>query len=158
MAWKELIETLRDWRQERNRVATETCPDDLLESPDVGNLNRWLSRFVVECRREDGKPYPPSSISNILAGLYRYSKRCVCVSDVGSCPNFMNRKDPNFSDLTGAIQVRFRELREKVVGGYVRHAPVVLPNEENMLWVFQLYVLHTLTHNINPFVKHLSKC
>ena len=48
MAWKELIETLRDWRQERNRVATETCPDDLLESPDVGNLNRWLSRFVDE--------------------------------------------------------------------------------------------------------------
>ena len=74
MSWKELIETLRDWRQERNRVATETCPDDLLESPDVGNLNRWLSRFVVECRREDGKPHPPSSISNILAGLYRYSK------------------------------------------------------------------------------------
>ena len=38
------------WRQERNRVATEKCPDDLLESPDVGNLNCWLSRFVVECR------------------------------------------------------------------------------------------------------------
>ena len=67
----------------------------------------------------------------------------------------MNRKDPNFSDLTGAIQVRFRELREKGVGAHVRHAPVVLPNEENTLWVFQLYVLNTLSHNINPFAKHL---
>ena len=45
----------------------------------------------------------------------------------------MNRKDPNFSDLTGAIQVRFRELREKGVGAHVSHAPVVLPNEEVML-------------------------
>ena len=56
------------WHQERNRVTTEKCPDDLLESPDVGNLNCWLSSFVVECRRQDGKPHPPSSISNILAG------------------------------------------------------------------------------------------
>ena len=46
------------WRQERDRVATEKCPNDLLERPDVGNLNHWLSRFVVECRQEDGKPYP----------------------------------------------------------------------------------------------------
>ena len=38
------------WHQERNRVTTEKCPDYLLESPDVGNLNCWLSRFVFECR------------------------------------------------------------------------------------------------------------
>ena len=31
-------------------------------------------------------------ISNIPAGLYRYSKRCVHVSDVSSCQNFMNRR------------------------------------------------------------------
>ena len=37
------------------------------------------------------------------------------------------------------------ELRAKGVGAHVRHAPVVLPNEENTLWVFQLHVLHTLT-------------
>ena len=48
----------------------------------------------------------------------------------------MNRKDPNFSDLTEAIQGSL----EKGVGAHVRHAPVVLPNEENMLWVFQLHV------------------
>ena len=127
------------WRQERNRVATEKCPDDLLERRDVGNLNR----FVVECRREDGKPYPPPSISNILTGLYRHSKRCVRVSDVGSCPNFMNRKDPDFSDVTGAIQVRFRELREKGVGAHVSHAPGVLPNEEDMLWASKVIGDHT---------------
>ena len=91
-------------------------------------LNRWLSRFVVECRREDGKPYPPSSITNILAGLYRYSKGCA--DDPGSCPNFMNRKDPLFRDLNGAIQVRFRELTEEGVGAQVSHASVILLEEE----------------------------
>ena len=34
------------WRNERNCVSTDKCPENLLESPDVGNLNRWLSRFV----------------------------------------------------------------------------------------------------------------
>ena len=54
----------------------------------------------------------------------------------------MNRKDPNFSDLTGAIQVRFRELREKVVGAHVRHAPVVLPNEECSGCFSCMYFIH----------------
>ena len=116
------------WRIERNKVDTDKCPDNLLESPDIHNLNHWLSHFVVECRREDGKPYPPSSISNILAGLYRYSRNC----NAGSCPNFMNRKDPNFRELTGALQVRFRELREEGIGAQVNHAPVVTPEEEDM--------------------------
>ena len=82
------------------------------------HLNRWLSRFVVECRRQDGNP---SSICNIIAGLYRYSRKSA--SEGGSCPNFMNRKDTLFRDLNGAIQVRLRELREKAV---VKHASVVV--------------------------------
>ena len=118
------------WRQERNRSSTDKCPDDLLECPDVGSLNRWLSRFVVECRREDGNPYPPSSITKSYA------------SDPGSCPNFMNRKDSNFCDLNGAIQVRFRELREKGVGAEVKHASVVLPEEEDMLWASKVIGNH----------------
>ena len=34
-------------------------------------INYWLSRFVLEACREDGQPYPPTSISNLLAGLHR---------------------------------------------------------------------------------------
>ena len=67
----------------------------------------------MECRREDGRPYPPCTVCNIFAGLYRYSKSCAGSS--GNCPNFMNRKDQNFQDLTGALQVRYRELRERAV-------------------------------------------
>ena len=122
------MRVFKAWRIERNKVDTDKCPDNLLESPDIHNLNHWLSRFVVECRWEDGKPYPPSSI---LAGLYCYSRNCC---NAGSCPNFMNRKDPNFHELTGAFQVRFRELGEKCIGAQVNHAPVVTPEEEDMLW------------------------
>ena len=72
-----------EWRKERNKDATcENCPLTLLEEPDARSLNYWLSRFVVEMRRVYPYPvssnhYPPTSIFNILAGLYRYSKRRV---------------------------------------------------------------------------------
>ena len=54
------VRVFNSWRQERDKTSTEKCPESLLGSTDVASLNRWLSRFVVECRREDGRPYPPS--------------------------------------------------------------------------------------------------
>ena len=68
------VRVFKAWREQRSEEIDEKCPDNLLEDPSVDALNFWLARFVVEVRREDGKPYPPATINNILAGLYRYSK------------------------------------------------------------------------------------
>ena len=92
------VHTFEQWRDQRNNKSSEESPSDLLEKPTADSLNRWLLCFVVEARHEDRKPYPPSSISNLLAGLYRYSKECN-----RDCPNFMNRKDPTFRELTGTL-------------------------------------------------------
>ena len=119
----------------------DQCPSTLLEEPRSDLLNYWLSRFVVEIRREDRQAYPPSSLNNILAGLYRYCRSCC---PMGSCcPNFMNRKDPQFRELTGAVQVKFRELREQGVGAVVKHASVVTPAEESFFWERQVIGDHS---------------
>ena len=55
----------------------------------------------------------------------------------------MNRKDPNFRELTGALQVRFRQLRGEGVGAQVIHAPVVIPEEKDMLWGSKVIGDHT---------------
>ena len=65
------VRVFQSWREQRNKHVTEQCPEKLLEKPTVELLNYWLSRFVVEVCCEDEKPYPPASINNILAGLYR---------------------------------------------------------------------------------------
>ena len=125
-----------EWRAERNRVASgddRLCPANLFECPAASDLNYWLSRFIVEVRRTDGKPHPASSISNLLAGLYRH-----CREYNADCPNFMNRKDPAFRDLNGTFQVRYRELRESGVGAVVKHAAVVTPEEEDALWALKV--------------------
>ena len=49
-----------EWRSYRNKATTvveEMCPVDLLEHPKTSLLNYWLSRFVMEAGRVDGKPY-----------------------------------------------------------------------------------------------------
>ena len=74
------------------------------------SLKCWLLRFMVKARREDGKVYLPSSISNLLACLYCYSKEWD-----RDCPNVMNRKDPAFMELTGTLQVTCRELHREGV-------------------------------------------
>ena len=58
------VRTFDAWRDERNANSEmgEKCPLDLFEKPDEEKLNRWLSRFVVEARRQDGEPYPARSL------------------------------------------------------------------------------------------------
>ena len=62
--------------------------------------------------KEDGKPYPPSTIQNIMAGLYRYTKDKAPTGTV--VLKFMSTRDPTFRDLRGAMEVRYQRLRTKV--------------------------------------------
>ena len=58
-AWA--VMNFREWRSERAvRYPVEVCPEDLLHhsSFDVIGLNRWLSLFIHETRRSDGKQHP----------------------------------------------------------------------------------------------------
>ena len=68
-AWA--LKTFNDWCNERNKQSAtgDICPLDLLEKPEAEKLNFWLSRFDVEARHKDGKPYPARTLYLLLAGL-----------------------------------------------------------------------------------------
>ena len=83
-------------------------------------LDKWLSAFVVEVRHEEGQQYPPNSVNQLLAGLWRH-----ILSKMPDAPNFMNKKDSRFFQLNGAVSSVFRKLREQGVGASIKHAPVV---------------------------------
>ena len=40
--------------------------------PDI--LCKWLCRFILETRREDGMPYPPSTLRSLNSGINRALK------------------------------------------------------------------------------------
>ena len=63
-----------EWRVQRNGDISnkvQQCPENLLDDPDRKNLNFWLSQFVTEVRKQDGQPYPPRTIHQILSALQR---------------------------------------------------------------------------------------
>ncbi|XP_061188736.1 zinc finger MYM-type protein 3-like [Saccostrea echinata] len=64
------VTTFNDWRSARNLTTGDQIPDILSFSAE--ELNFWLSRFVVETRRKDGKAYPPKTLYMLCTGLLRH--------------------------------------------------------------------------------------
>lgn len=97
-------------------------PDDLLslDSPDL--LCKWLSKFVLEARKESGDFYPPKTLYSLLFGLYRVSRTN------GISFNFLDKKDHRFVSLHSV----FSELHSKGVEATTIHAPVVSYEDEQI--------------------------
>ena len=107
-------------------VPQNPVPSNLLCSNDCGLLSMWLSRFVVETRTKSGRRYPPSTIYQLLTGLL-YIMR----ASKPHCPNFLNKKNPDFKQLHSTLNVHFRRLHEIGLGRKVMHAEVVTKDK---LW------------------------
>ena len=58
------LKTFEQWR--RAKVPSEKVPDDILTSTDTLVICTQFSRFAAEARKSDGKPYPPSTIHQLL--------------------------------------------------------------------------------------------
>ena len=130
-AWA--VAAFKQWIEQRNKTGPEeTCREDFLEmnhAGDIPYLERWLCRFVVEARKQDGQPYPPSSLQNLLSGILR------CMREQHSdTPDFLSKKDWRFRALRGTIESTFAELRKNGVGAEVKHTPIIEKKEEEQLW------------------------
>jgi len=42
--------------------------DNLLESGNADELNKWLSLYVEETKQQGGKSYPTSTMNQLLSG------------------------------------------------------------------------------------------
>ncbi len=122
------LKVFGDWIASR-KGSDDECPVDLLVKQTPEELNNWLSRFVVEVRRNDGCPYPPRTIHQILSGILRHMR-----SINPMCPNILDRKDGRFRKISGSCEVVFRQLRQAGVGASIKHTATITMEEEQRLW------------------------
>ena len=126
------------WRTWRNNGATDSSsqvPSDLLTCNDARALNHWLSLFVIETKRSDGKDFPSKSIDLLLSGIKRYMVAQVKEKDPSMCPvNFLCESDHRFAGLRGTRDRIARERRQMGVGAEVKHAEVISVEELEKLW------------------------
>ena len=80
------------------------------------------------CRRKDDEPYPARTLYLLLAGLLRYGR-----SKSKLYPNFMDKGDSHFSELSGVCESVSRQLRKDGVVASVKHAAIITPEEEDLL-------------------------
>ena len=58
------------WRTNQCKITGEQI--GTIDSLSNQNLNHWLTRFILEVRKQDGSEYPPNSLHHITAGLMRH--------------------------------------------------------------------------------------
>ena len=81
---------------------------------------------MIEAQHSDGQPYLATTIYQVLSGLLRYAR-----SKTRDCPNFTDKKDAHFSELSGTCEFIAHQLH---VGANVKHAQVFSPEEKDKLW------------------------
>ena len=124
------LRTYQSWARQRNQRCQNQCPVDLFDKiypPDV--ICNILQKFVTEARRDDGSPYPPKTLYQLLCGLLRHSRG---VQE--DPPNFLDRKDVRFKKLHGTCDCVFRGLDENGVGTAKKSAEIISEENENQLW------------------------
>ncbi|XP_041350763.1 uncharacterized protein LOC121369771 [Gigantopelta aegis] len=78
---KQALGVFEDWRDQQ----VDDIPD--LTHFSVEDINKWLSRLLIEVRKADGSPYPPKSLYSILAELRRFCR------ENGNHINFLDTKN-----------------------------------------------------------------
>ena len=119
----------RAWAVERNK----SCPQDpvpleLFKSHDAKLVCKNLCRFVMETRREDGKPYPPASLRCLLSAFNRI------LQDNKAPFSVFDKKDPQFRDLLRTLDTVSSELHREGIGAQHKSAAVISYEDENVLW------------------------
>lgn len=125
------VKNFHDWYKDYNeRNKDNPCPDTILTSGSSATLiNKWLKVFVVETRAQNGENYPPRSLYSLLMGLLRHMR-----TENPPYPNFLNRKDPVFAELTAVIDNHFKQLRSSGIGNSSKHTEGISSADKDHLW------------------------
>ncbi|CAG2223082.1 unnamed protein product [Mytilus edulis] len=94
----------------------------------ANDVNQWLSKFVIETRRKDGKPYPPKTLYLLCVGILRFHR------ENGVHMNFLDEKDCVFYDFRRSLSARMTELTKQGIGTTTKQAEAISEETESTLW------------------------
>lgn len=114
------------WRINReNLISERMMPQSDVSLWDKEQLNYWLAKFIVECRKEDGKMYPGSSLISILSGLQQVVRK-------NSLVDFF--KNDEFTHLREVLDASMKISTSNNVGISLKQADIITFQEEEELW------------------------
>ena len=119
------ISLWNEWRDDRNSRSEEQVPSDICAlSPE--ELQRWLSRFVLQVRKMDGKEYCPDTLYHIVCGVMRFLRQ-------NGKPEIDLLKEQCYADFRSTLDAEMKRLKRASMGSRKRQAEPRTPEEE-LLW------------------------
>ena len=120
------ISLWNEWRDDRNSRSEEQVPSDICAlSPE--ELQRWLSRFMLEVRKMDGKEYCPDTLYHIVCGVMRFLRQ-------NGKPEVDLLKEQCYADFRSTLDAEMKRLKRAGMGSRKRQAEPLTPEEEELLW------------------------
>lgn len=109
-----------------------------LEKLSTETLQELFPKFVVETRRQDGTPYPPNTLVQLVAGLQRHLRE-------SGRPemSILSDKDPKFARTRAALDARMKQLTKEGVGCTRKQAQPLSLQQEEALWEKEIFSLNT---------------
>ncbi|XP_060066327.1 uncharacterized protein LOC132546621 [Ylistrum balloti] len=96
---------------------------------DVGELNYFLSCFVIECRRIDGTDYTTDTLYQICAGLFRH------MMSKGVCDkNVLDTNDHKFDGFRKCLDARMKDLSSRGISTKKKLSDPIDQEDEEKLW------------------------
>ena len=151
------VSVFDQWVAHRNEQASEKCPTSLLTTAHPTDMvDYWLATFVLEARRKDGEFYPPNTVRNILAAIFRHKKANLGARNV---PSLVNKKEReiNYPRLHNAMDGHFKQLRCMGVGVQHTRAQVITLEDENKLWSMGILGTHSPKSLLNTVFFYNGK-
>ena len=123
------ITVFSSWLESRNRCTGESTPTDFLDGcfsteDSKVELDRVLSLFVVEAKKQDESSYPAKTVYHLLSGILRHMRsiRSKFFGPEGWC----------IKKLHGTMDTH--ALRQQGIGAKVNHAKIITSEEEDLMW------------------------
>ena len=123
------VNNFEAWAKDRlNGFHDDPVPANLLKSHDPGLVCKWLCRFVLETRKDNGEPYPPATLRCLLSGINRVLQR-------NNAPfSILDKGDVQFKDLTKTLDTISSESHRQGIGAKKHSAEVITLEHEDAFW------------------------
>ena len=118
---------IRTWAQwQNNRIETTNSTIPSLSSIKPDELEYWLTRFVLEVRKQDHTEYPPATIHHLCSGIQRHL-------GANHLPQLDIYSDALFSNFRSTLDAEMKRLQQQRLGSLNKRVEP-LTDEEDILW------------------------
>ena len=119
---------IRLWNEwSKYRCETSEVHIPLLMEMDAYSLQYWMTRFILEVRKQNGDEYPPNTLHHLVCGIMRFLRQ-------NGKPQLDFFKDDTFADFRSSLDGEMKRLQSKGVGSRSRQAEPLTVDEEETLW------------------------